>query len=95
MDRYETLKKIDSGGYGEIFLAKDKQSDGEVVLKKLPFTDTGDLSIDAIREAYILTELKHENIIRYISYYLLLKSLILPGFPFRSKPEFSLLSRNL
>ena len=63
-DRYRILRKIGSGGMGEVYLARDEQLDREVAIKVLP---PGTLADETARkrfrkEALALSRLNHPNI---------------------------------
>lgn len=61
---YETQKKIGKGAYGEVYRARNRQTNIPVALKviKLSSEENG-IPVTAIREISLLRELQHENII--------------------------------
>jgi len=64
MERYRRVEKIGGGAYGEVYKAKDLQTNEFVGLKKIKI-DTEDEGIPstALREISILRELQHPNIV--------------------------------
>jgi serine/threonine protein kinase len=67
-DRYEVLEVIGSGGSGVVFKAKDKSLDKIVAIKKLHNSASEALSIRFHREAKILANLKHPNVMSAIDF---------------------------
>ncbi|MEN8223594.1 MAG: serine/threonine-protein kinase [Acidobacteriota bacterium] len=68
-DRYILESKLDSGGMGSIFLAKDKISKNSVVVKNLHSFKKTENNIKRFqKEAEILKSLNHPNIVSLIEY---------------------------
>jgi tetratricopeptide (TPR) repeat protein len=63
-DRYEIVARISAGGMGTIFRAEDRREGRTVALKILRGDDETDIE-RFVREAAILAELDHPNIVRY------------------------------
>ncbi len=67
--RYQIIEKIGSGGMGAIFKATDKITGHNVVVKGLHSFRRTDTNIKRFRkEAEILKQLKHPNIVSFIDY---------------------------
>ena len=67
--RYVLEKKLDSGGMGSIFLARDKLISKQVVLKNLHSFKKSKNNIERFRqEAEILKKLDHDNIVTIIDH---------------------------
>ena len=65
IDRYERLDQIGEGTYGQVFLAREKQTGELVALKKIRMDNEKEgFPITAIREIKLLKVLDHENVIR-------------------------------
>ena len=63
-DRYEEIKQIGRGSYGTVHLALDKKTKGYVVIKKIPTKSKSEKEKEKIiREAKLLSKLKHPNVI--------------------------------
>eukprot|EP01084_Bolivina_argentea_P170921 296148_1 len=66
-DNYKLLGKIGEGGQGIIIKARRKKDNEIVAIKKLRnASDSNGISMETIREIYMLRELQHENIIKII-----------------------------
>jgi len=67
-DRYEKLQKVGEGTYGDVYKAKDKQTDRIVAMKKIKLEHTEEgVPSTAIREISLLKELSnHEAIVSLI-----------------------------
>ncbi|XP_057322041.1 cyclin-dependent kinase 9-like [Microplitis mediator] len=65
---YEKIIKIGQGTYGEVFKARNRQSNKFVAMKKILMHNLGDngFPISSLRETKILRLLKHKNIINLI-----------------------------
>ncbi|KAI7889036.1 kinase-like domain-containing protein [Mucor mucedo] len=62
--KYELLEKLGQGSYGEVFKARNKESNDLVALKRMPIGDEGEgIHLSTIREINILKQLNHKNII--------------------------------
>ena len=61
---YDVIAKIDEGGMGEVYRARDTTLDHDVALKVLPhaFTEDPDRLARFEREAKVLASLNHPNI---------------------------------
>ena len=65
IDRYERLNQIGEGTYGQVFLAKEKETGELVALKKIRMENEKEgFPITAIREIKLLKVLDHECVIR-------------------------------
>mmetsp|Transcript_36425 Transcript_36425/g.102888 ORF Transcript_36425/g.102888 Transcript_36425/m.102888 type:complete len:559 (+) Transcript_36425:300-1976(+) len=64
-DVYEKVKQIGEGTYGQVYLARHKESSERVALKKVRLdNEKGEgFPVTAIREIMILKDINHENII--------------------------------
>lgn len=66
-EKYEKLKKIGQGTFGEVFMARCKKAKKIVALKKVLMENEKEgFPITALREIRILQLLKHENIVNLI-----------------------------
>ncbi|CAF1144460.1 unnamed protein product [Adineta steineri] len=67
MDKYEKIKKIGEGSYGQVFKCRDKDT-GEIVAIKKFIESDDDPAIKriAMREIRMLKHLKHENLVNLI-----------------------------
>jgi len=84
-DAYEFIEFIGKGGFGTVYRAKDLQSGEIVAIKHLALSEQ---SKRFLREARLLKEYRHPNLVRYINfihvpdrneYYLIMECL--PGVP--------------
>ena len=66
-ERYVIVARVGAGGMGTIFRADDRREGRPVALKILRGNDTTDVE-RFVREAAILTELDHPNIVRYVGH---------------------------
>ncbi|KAI7889016.1 kinase-like domain-containing protein [Mucor mucedo] len=61
---YELQEKLGQGSYGEVFKARNKESNDLVALKRMSIGDEGKgIHLSTIREINILKQLNHKNII--------------------------------
>ena len=68
MERYQRLEKIGEGIYGQVYKAKDRRTDTIIALKRIRLEAEGEgIPSTAIREISLLKELRHPNIVRYVS----------------------------
>ena len=64
MERYEKVRFLGSGTYGEVWLCLDKDTSSNVAVKTIKIINEGEgINFTALREIMLLQELKHENII--------------------------------
>jgi serine/threonine protein kinase len=64
MTRYEKVKFLGSGTYGEVWQCLDKQNSSNVAVKTIKVINEGEgINFTALREIMLLQELKHNNII--------------------------------
>ncbi|XP_066479218.1 uncharacterized protein [Tiliqua scincoides] len=63
LEDYKDIKRIGSGGFGNVFKAKHKIDDSIRAIKRVKFVKTK--GEKAEREVQVLAKLKHENIVRY------------------------------
>jgi tetratricopeptide (TPR) repeat protein len=66
-DRYTILRLAGSGGMGSVFQARDGQTGAMVALKVIR-SDDPELTRRLLREARLLSELNHPNIVRYLGH---------------------------
>ena len=65
VERYERLDQIGEGTYGQVYLARDRETGEMVALKKIRMENEKEgFPITAIREIKLLKLLNHENVIR-------------------------------
>lgn len=64
MERYEVIKQIGTGSYGEIYLVRDKYDRSTWVLKQMGLQNEKARK-SALTEANMLAELRHPNIVEY------------------------------
>jgi len=65
VDIFEKLEQIGEGTYGKVYMAKNKETNEIVALKKVRMANEKEgFPITAIREIKILKELHHENIVQ-------------------------------
>src|SRR5262245_41155887 len=65
--RFELERLVGSGGMGDVYCARDKSTGAQVAVKQLH----GRRAIDVARferEAEVLAELHHPNIVRYVAH---------------------------
>ena len=68
--RYELRGKLGEGGMAEVFRAKDHLI-GEIVAIKIPkgeLYDNAEAAPRFRREAYVLSQLQHPNIVRFLDW---------------------------
>ena len=64
--QYELIKRIKSGGFGEVFLAKEITSNNEYAVKVISTQDySNEYLYNMSREYMILKEMSHKNIIKF------------------------------
>ncbi|CAI5484422.1 unnamed protein product [Closterium sp. Yama58-4] len=64
IDEFEKLEQIGEGTYGQVYMAREKNTGEIVALKKVRMDNEKEgFPITAIREIKILKKLKHENIV--------------------------------
>ena len=69
MDNFEKVEKIGEGTYGVVYKARNRLTDEIVALKRIRLEQEEEgVPSTAIREISLLKELKHENIVRYVSF---------------------------
>ncbi|UJR35127.1 hypothetical protein I4U23_027898 [Adineta vaga] len=67
MDKYEKIKKIGEGSYGQVFKCRDKETGETVAIKKfIESDDDPAIKRIAMREIRMLKHLKHENLVNLI-----------------------------
>jgi cyclin-dependent kinase len=68
MERYQKLEKIGEGTYGVVYKAKDRVREMIIALKRirLEAEDEG-IPSTAIREISLLKELRHPNIVKFVT----------------------------
>ncbi|XP_055834159.1 cyclin-dependent kinase C-1-like isoform X1 [Solanum dulcamara] len=67
IDCFEKLEQIGEGTYGQVYMARDKQTGEIVALKKIRMDNEKEgFPITAIREIKILKKLQHENVIKLL-----------------------------
>ncbi|CAF0794726.1 unnamed protein product [Didymodactylos carnosus] len=67
MDKYEKIKKIGEGSYGQVFKCRNKESGETVAIKKfIESDDDPAIKRIAMREIRMLKHLKHENLVNLI-----------------------------
>jgi len=64
MDRYLLIEKVGEGTFGNVYKAKNRETDEIVALKIIKLNMSEGVSGSLLREISILKELKHENIIK-------------------------------
>ena len=65
MERYEKVKFLGRGTYGEVWMALDKKTNSSVAVKQIRIVEEGEgIHFTALREIMILQELKHPNVIQ-------------------------------
>ncbi len=65
-DRYEIIQQLGSGGFGTVFLAKDRELDRNIAIKRLNITEQDDgemLRDQLLAEAKTLAAMRHPNIV--------------------------------
>ncbi|PRP74614.1 NIMA-related kinase 4-like [Planoprotostelium fungivorum] len=62
MDKYETIKCV-----GKVLLVRNKETDEQLVMKKIPLTNASDAQkTTTFKEVSLLSRLRHPNIVQYI-----------------------------
>ena len=65
-DRYELLQSIGAGAFGQVYLARRREDDVRVAVKKVELAGMdADACADTRNEVEILRRLSHPNVIRY------------------------------
>ena len=66
MEKYEFIKNIGQGMYGQVFLARHKEENVNYAIKRINFQDINEKDRQNIEnEVLLLKELKHPNIVSY------------------------------
>ena len=66
--RYEQLELIGSGTYGQVYRARDLQSNRIVACKEIRLdSEEVGMPSTALREISLLRELDHPNVVKYVS----------------------------
>ncbi|XP_071594625.1 serine/threonine-protein kinase Nek5 [Heliangelus exortis] len=66
MDKYEVIKKIGEGSFGQIFLAKGKEDNEQCVIKEINLTKMPVEEKEASqKEVILLAKMKHANIVTF------------------------------
>ena len=66
MEKYEFIKNIGQGMYGQVFLARHKEENINYAIKRINFQDINEKDRQNIEnEVLLLKELKHPNIVSY------------------------------
>ena len=69
MEDYEKLEKIGEGTYGVVYKARNKKTGKLVALKKIRLeSEEEGVPSTAVREISLLRELRHPNIVTYVTY---------------------------
>jgi cyclin-dependent kinase 12/13 len=64
LDVYEKIECIGSGTYGQVYMAKHRDTEEMVALKKVrSLNDIQGLPVTTIREIKVLNALKHRNVV--------------------------------
>ena len=67
MQNYEILRKLGQGSYGSVYLARQKHSGKQCVMKRMVLRQLNDKERQsAFQEAQVLRALSHPNIVAYI-----------------------------
>ena len=67
-DNYDRIEKIGEGTYGVVYKAQNKITKELVALKRIRLENEDEgIPSTAMREISILKELKHQNIVKYVS----------------------------
>ena len=67
-NKYYFVKDLGSGGYGKVFLAKEKVSNRYVAIKQLNSTDKEEQE-DIIHEIEMVSKFEHPNIVTYYHHF--------------------------
>lgn len=67
VERYQVQSLAGSGGMGKVYRALDEESGNQVAIKVLSL-DASKYSRRFLREAKVMAELRHENIVGYVDY---------------------------
>lgn len=64
LTRYTKLEKLGEGNYGQVYKARDNQTDRIVALKKIKFDSEDDgVPSTALREISVLQDIRHSNVV--------------------------------
>lgn len=69
MQKYERIKKLGEGGFGQVFLVRDKTDQKLYVQKEIDLSKLDEKGrAEAVKEASFLQQMRHPNIIAYKEY---------------------------
>ena len=67
MQNYEIIRKLGAGSYGSVYLARQKDSGKQCVMKRMVLRQLNEKERQsAFQEAQVLRSLSHPNIVAYI-----------------------------
>lgn len=69
-NRFEIIRKLGEGGTGEVYLARDKLKDKELVIKFLTRSESGEELLHLKKEFLSMTKLTHPNIVKVYDFVL-------------------------
>ncbi|GAX79942.1 hypothetical protein CEUSTIGMA_g7382.t1 [Chlamydomonas eustigma] len=69
MQNYEILQQIGKGSYGKVYTARNYEDHQLYVLKRIPFDGAKDEADAALREANVLSLLRHPHIVPYKEFF--------------------------
>ena len=68
--KYEILKYLSKGGFGKAYLAKNKDTNEQLVIKEINLRQLSDnANLLVSKEGLILSKLNHKNIIKFFEFY--------------------------